>query len=203
MADKIARCPASANTSNATLPSSLCSRSIVDDVYTADVPLAFLTVIYAQPPPPPLLRYFVSLSIARSPSSVSTTLVILVRLGFDIARFPPTRATLARSLSVTPRPLGFRHSHIHFSPHCSFRGLSHALCFLTPFLCFSFSFSLFISVHASRSLLLSPAVLVYFDFHHSFTASTLCFSLFAVAPRYCSTAVEFFRHFNTVISSLF
>lgn len=46
MADKIARCPASANTSNATLPSSLCSRSIVDDVYTADVPLAFLTVIY-------------------------------------------------------------------------------------------------------------------------------------------------------------
>lgn len=120
MADKIARCPASANTSNATLPPSLCSRSIVDDVYTADVPLAFLTVIYA----PPLLRYFVSLSI-------------LLRFYHPRYSLPsrfwhrsfPSHACNTRTLPLRriPRPLGFRHSqHIHFSPHCSFRGLSHA-----------------------------------------------------------------------------
>lgn len=51
MADKIARCPASANSTNSTIATlqPLCSRSIVDDVYTTNVPLAFLTVIYAHP----------------------------------------------------------------------------------------------------------------------------------------------------------
>lgn len=138
MADKIARCPASANTSNATLPPSLCSRSIVDDVYTADVPLAFLTVIYA-----PLPHLFFAILFPFPSSSVSTTLVIPFRLGFDIARFPPTRVTLARSLSVAPSDLSafVTRSTSTSPPIVLFAVYRMHLCLLSPTLRFSFSLS--------------------------------------------------------------
>lgn len=79
---------------------------------------------YIRPSPPPLLRYFVSLSI-------------LLRFYHPRYSLPsrfwhrsfPSHACNTRTLPLrrTLRPLGFRHSqHIHFSPHCSFRGLSHA-----------------------------------------------------------------------------